>query len=309
MRDSESIKYILLPFYNSNFFINFNIYLKFLVPFLVYAIILGTKVSLAYFFEFMIVLITLLILYTTAYIINDSFDVKKDKSIMKRLSLLYYYPNLVVRHYLFFYLAEVVTALSLLTLLCNDLVKFGILLYTSIIVLSLIHTLFFKAKVVTSFLLRIIRMVGLGIFTSLLIFSSSNLIPSNLMTVFILMFFPIYNFRSYLDYLQYKNLKDARLFGIFLHAVYYIVILAYLCYICAPVQVYLNSITILVFVFILYNTILYYASKLMKTLVKRSPIISLLKSLYCEEIEERVREFSEILLNFLIFLILFILPT
>ena len=308
MRDSEFIKYILIPFYNTNFFINFDIYLKFLVPFLIYAIILGTNVSLEHFFEFMIVLTTLLILYTTGYIINDSIDVKTDKAIMRRISLIYHYPHVVTRHYLFFHVAEVVTVLFMLTLLCNYLVKFGILLYTSIIVLTLIHSLFFKVKVVTSFLLRLIRMVGLGIFTSLLAFSNNDLIPSNLMTAFILVLFPLYNFGYYLYYLQYKNLNDARLFGISSYAVHYIVIIAYLYYSCAPVQVYLNSITILVFIFILYTTILHYASKLMNTLVKRSPIHSLLKSLYHEESEEKARWSSEILLNFLVFLILFILP-
>jgi hypothetical protein len=150
-------------------------------------------------------------------------------------------------------------------------------------------------------------MVGLGVLISLLDFPFSDLIPSDLMTAFILMLFPLYNFGEYLHYLQYKNLKNARVYSVFLHVAYYIVSLAYLYYSGALLQVYINSITILVFAFVSYNTFLYHASKLMKNLVKSSPITRLLRIIYCEESEEKAREFSEILLNFLIFLMLFIL--
>lgn len=192
-------------FYNSNFLLNFNSYLSFLIPFIVYSKYISklTKItfdiSLIYF-----IIICLCFFYTVVYIINDWKDYNQDKknNNCKRSAISKNIISSASKYFRIYMLEMMIIVLVILLRIKGFSIPF-IIYFFSLGILGVLHTFFREIKFLTWVILRFIRICGLGFFIYLVYPS----VYTDYFLVTLMIITPIWINRPYTTYLRNKNFQ------------------------------------------------------------------------------------------------------
>ncbi len=195
---------MLLIFYNTNtMIVNPIIYLRFLIPYLLYLTLLHNDIiNFHTVLHSIFIMVALLLLYNVTYIINDYYDYEKDLLIGRRKRSFVYIISAEFKSIFIIHFLEIASLLMIcMALYDHTVADMLLILYLVLIILSIIHSKIYPAKCFTFLVLRYIRVFSLPFFLCLLDypFSKEFLIET-------LIIFPLWNYGSYLDYLRTKNL-------------------------------------------------------------------------------------------------------
>jgi len=200
----HKLKILFLVFYNTNtLVVNPLIYLRFLAPYVLFLSYCTTTADFYAILNIFFIMVTLLLFYNIAYIVNDFHDYRWDKETKRDKRSFVYMITADFRYPLFVHLSEVSTLLVMHTAVNGHIVIPLIILYMSILCSSIIHSWIYRAKRFTILILRYLRVFSLPI----LIYLLHQPFSKEFLTL-VLGIFPLWNHRSYLEYLRKNKLDE-----------------------------------------------------------------------------------------------------